>query len=352
MNDAYKPIKCKECATPLKPGTLQCRKCHTWNVNPAAAQSFDDHVVRLSDATLLVVQRITTDGLVDHIFGGGIAETSVNLLAGEPGAGKTTLCLQLADIFAAKFPGRDVLYIANEQDPSELKATAERLQLKHLDQILIVKGMGGMVFDLGGMLTRFNPCFIILDSVTKWSGEDPELAVTICYRLKDYCVSLRAPAIVINQVTKDGDHAGLNKMQHAVDMCCIFELEYTDEDKTSSDTTMRRLSSTKNRNGPAPEEQFYLMTPTGLANVDAEPSGKLGQESPFLKDNSKPKGETDELEESEEESETGDEDEDGESEDEETEDEETDGDGTDGEDRPADEVYDYNAEQGVFVRVK
>lgn len=265
-------IRCKGCGRALPPGILRCpnKKCNTFNAG-MGAPDFEQHTVLLSDAKLANVERVVT-GLVDHIFGGGIANTSVNLLAGEPGAGKTTLCLQLADIFAALFAPKEVLYIANEQDASELRETALRLKLRNPELIRVVKGMGGMSFDLGELLTRFKPSLILLDSVTKWSGDDPALAVTICQRLKDYSVMLKAPSIVINQVTKGGDHAGLNQMQHAVDMCCLFEILHEDENEVASDKTLRHLWSTKNRFGPAPEEQFFGMTPEGLVPMVKEGS--------------------------------------------------------------------------------
>lgn len=264
--------KCKDCNAKLPRGILRCPQCSTWNVPVGSTATFTENVVRMSDAAISIVERIPTDGLVDKVFGGGICKTSVNLIAGDPGAGKTTLCLQLCDLVAGLYPGRDTLYIANEQDPSELKDTGVRLGLKHLSNILIVKAMGGVNFDLGEMLLHFKPALIVLDSVTKWSGDDPELAVVICQNLKDYCVRLRSPAIVINQVTKDGDHAGLNKMKHAVDMCAMFELEYINEKGTES---VRKLSNDKNRFGPAPEEQFYHMGPQGLEPLeeDENPGG-------------------------------------------------------------------------------
>lgn len=86
-------------------------------------------------------------------------------------------------------------------------------------------------------------------------------AVTICQRLKDYTVRLNSPTIVINQVTKSGDHSGLNKMQHAVDATMLFEiLGENPEDP-------RRLHVRKNRNGPAPVSQYFEMTESGLFEI-------------------------------------------------------------------------------------
>lgn len=252
-------MNCMHCSKPLLEGKYRCvnPKCRMWNI--ASTISMDDSTVLLSDAKLSEVERIHT-GIVDHCFGGGVARTSVALLGGDPGAGKTTLCLQLSNVFAG-FYNKEVLYIANEQHAPELKETAKRLKLAHANLIRIVKAMGGVTHDIGVLLLYYKPCLTILDSVTKWSGEDMNEAVIICQRLKDYTVRLNAPTIVINQVNKSGDHSGLNKMQHAVDSTMLFEvLGENPEDP-------RRLHVRKNRNGPAPVSQYYEMTGTGLFEI-------------------------------------------------------------------------------------
>lgn len=269
-------MNCQNCNRPLPPNALRCtyNKCRYWNVQPP--QNIDESTVLLSDAKLSVVERIKT-GLVDKVFGGGLARTSVTLLGGEPGAGKTTLCLQLADCFAAKFK-KEVLYIANEQDASELKETAERLCLPNLHRIRIVRAMGGVSHDIGDMLLHFGPCATFLDSVTKWSGEDMHFAVQICQRLKDYTVRLNGPTLVVNQVTKGGEHAGLNQLQHAVDTTMLFELLLNPGEKATPDTP-RVLTARKNRFGPAPIEQFFQMTGTGLVEISEEEAEGADDES-------------------------------------------------------------------------
>jgi len=235
-----------------------------WNTR-GTGRRFEDDTVLLSDAKLAQVERVRT-GLVDTCFGGeepdiGIVRTSIALLGGDPGAGKTTLSLQLSDFFAGKFK-QETLYIANEQDATEIKTTGGRLKLKNMHLIRVVKAMGGVQTDIGLYLLHYKPCFIVLDSVTKWSGEDMNLAVTICQRLKDYTVRLNAPTLVVNQVTKGGEHAGLNKMQHAVDATMLFEVW------GDNPNDPRRLHVRKNRFGPAPVSQYYEMTGLGLFEID------------------------------------------------------------------------------------
>jgi DNA repair protein RadA/Sms len=265
-------MKCIHCNAQLAEGRYKCinPKCRMWNVASGSNTSMEDCVQPLGGKDAAPVERIIT-GVVDKCFGGGkgIAKTAVILLAGDPGAGKTTLCLQLSDIFAGLFD-KKVLYIANEQHYSELNDTAIRLQLKHMQLINIVKAMGGVQHDIGQMLLHYKPCLTILDSVTKWSGEDVNEAVTICQRFKDYTVRLNAPTIVINQVTKSGDHAGLNKMQHAVDCTAMFEILGDNPEDP------RRLHVRKNRNGPAPISQYFEMVELGVFEIDeAEAMGRL-----------------------------------------------------------------------------
>src|SRR3982751_1611009 len=108
MSVVHHLAKCRECFSPMPAGMKQCRnpKCRAWNVSKPL--QLDDSTVLMSKVTVSKVSRIKT-GLVDSVFGGGIASTSVNLLAGGPGAGKTTLCLQLCNIFLDQFPGKEAL---------------------------------------------------------------------------------------------------------------------------------------------------------------------------------------------------------------------------------------------------
>src|SRR5439155_6094164 len=61
---------------------------------------------------------------VDDVFGGGIVAGSVNLIAGQPGIGKSTLLLQLAYAVAANVP---VLYVSGEESLHQIGLRAQRL---------------------------------------------------------------------------------------------------------------------------------------------------------------------------------------------------------------------------------
>src|SRR5687768_1199234 len=56
---------------------------------------------------------------LDRVLGGGIVAGGAVLLAGEPGIGKSTLLLQVAESVARS--GRRVLYITAEESPRQLR---------------------------------------------------------------------------------------------------------------------------------------------------------------------------------------------------------------------------------------
>ena len=60
---------------------------------------------------------------VDTVLGGGIVAGSVNLIAGQPGIGKSTLLLQLANAIARK---HKVLYVSGEESGHQIGLRAKR----------------------------------------------------------------------------------------------------------------------------------------------------------------------------------------------------------------------------------
>jgi DNA repair protein RadA/Sms len=241
-------MECSLCGCPIRMGYFRCPSCKHWNVS-----EFDDaDVVTLSDESEKEIPRLVT-GLCDECLGGGLVPSTVTLLGGSPGGGKTTLCLQLSDI-VSELTGKPTAYIGYEQPASELRGTANRLRLKHQDKIKVLKTFGNPTRSVGDTLRGIKPGLIILDSVTAAVGDDHNAAIAMCKQFKALSVELNAPSIIIAHVTKEHDFAGPMSMQHWVD--CLVSM-YPDG------PTQVRMLTWKNRFGPK-TEQLFNMTATGL----------------------------------------------------------------------------------------
>ena len=189
----------------------------------------------------------------DKCFGGGIVTTSVTIIGGCPAAGKSTMALQLSNRIA-EVTNREIIYVGTEESVQEIKSRAIRLQLTCM-HLIRIHPMGSSA-DLGSILTSRKPSAIILDSLPGLTS-DPEIAVELCKRFKDYAVELNAPVIIIDHVTKGDDFAGLMQLQHAVDtLLSLFPNE----------NGMRELATVKNRFGPANISVKLGMAERGLTN--------------------------------------------------------------------------------------
>jgi DNA repair protein RadA/Sms len=241
---------CAFCNHVIKEGKVYCPSCKKWNWSHVISKE-ETETVLLSNVQSDSTPRIHTEFL-DPVFGGGIAQTSVNLIGGAPGGGKTTLNLQIIDSIVEHYQ-REALYIANEQSPEEIAETAKRICVQNLKLIRIYKAMGGLKRTLDEIYREFKPCIVVLDSLSKLVGDDLSMSIRVSERTKDLSVEMGCPTMIINQVNKEGDYAGLKKLEHVVDGTFML-----DKDDTTGE---RFFYSTKNRFGEAPKGIELRMTP-------------------------------------------------------------------------------------------
>jgi len=205
---------------------------------------------------------------LDNAIGGeGFVPSSVMMLTGTPGAGKTTLMLQMAD--AITKAGHTCLYNTGEESLYQVKMVAERLGLRNG----FVVGQDTLVPDLlahADHLRKAQPkkqVFILQDSLQtlddgKWKdGANSMTPVRVVEMLTDWAKSNYGIVAFIGQVTKSGDFAGKQTILHAVD--CRGQL-FIDDEKKSETYGERIFEVTKNRFGCSGKSYILGMGTTGL----------------------------------------------------------------------------------------
>jgi DNA repair protein RadA/Sms len=220
-----------------------------------------DRLVRLSTG-LASFDKV----LGSNATGSGLAVGSVILLGGDPGVGKSTL---LASVLAraSTLAGRRVLYTTGEETVSQVADRARRIDAAH-DDIWIVNET-----DVAWILQRareINPAILVVDSIQTLSGEDIGPARSLAAitkgsaQLAGYAKSTGTIVILICHVTKEGDLAGPETLQHIVDVTLQLELGEHFEGR------FRYLRASKNRFGPTTEVAAFEMTAGGMISADLE----------------------------------------------------------------------------------
>ena len=231
----------------------------------ASSYSWTDRreTVRLNEAGKEDYVRLST-GIeqLDVLFGGGITDGSVTLLGGEPGIGKSTILLQLADTFAGE---GDILYVSGEESPAQIKMRADRLNVKGSNIIICAQTCFEVIAE---ELSNTKPSLCIIDSIQTLYSENVNGTPGSVSQAREVTAGLiriaksnGLPIILVGHVTKDGAIAGPKTLEHMVDTVLYFEGDNTG--------AYRILRSVKNRFGRSGELAFFEMTQHGLKTVDS-----------------------------------------------------------------------------------
>lgn len=200
---------------------------------------------------------------------GGLVPSTVMMLTGTPGAGKSTMLRQLGDAITKN--GHIALYNSGEEAVPQIRKACERLVLdagfivgnddmwpdvkKHLDH-LKAANPGKQIFFLQDSLQT-------LDDGKYGNGARTSgtmVRATEC--MVEWAQENFGIVIFIGQVTKNGDFAGRNTILHAVDVRGSL---YIDEAKKSETFGQRLFECEKNRWGIGGTKYVMEMNQTGLA---------------------------------------------------------------------------------------
>jgi DNA repair protein RadA/Sms len=210
----------------------------------------------------------------DRVLGGGIVPGSLILIGGDPGIGKSTLLLEVADKLSAE--GTTVLYVSGEESERQIKLRGERLGVTAERLYLLPETMLENIF---GEIERMNPGAVIVDSIQTVFSSSIESAPGSVSQVREVAGQFlllaknrTIPVFLIGHVTKEGSIAGPKALEHIVDTVLYFEGE--------RHHNHRIVRATKNRFGAANEVGVFEMTGEGLVPV-ANPSEMFLQERPL-----------------------------------------------------------------------
>ena len=208
---------------------------------------------------------------LDAAFGGeGFTPSTISLFTGEPGAGKTTLMLTLANALTSQ--GYVCLFNTAEESLYQVKLTCERLELKSGFIAGQESYVPRLIKHCDILRKKFpkKPFFLIVDSLQTLNdgkyGEDhtnSQSAVRSLQALTDYAKEHYINVICIGQVNKSGNMAGSQKLKHMVDAMLHLSIERKDEDFKG----LRVLETVKNRFGGAGWTFFLDLKKEGFSEV-------------------------------------------------------------------------------------
>jgi DNA repair protein RadA/Sms len=197
----------------------------------------------------------------DRVLGGGIVPGTLVLIGGDPGIGKSTLLLQVADKLSTT--GAKVLYVSGEESERQIKLRGERLGIKAPNLLLLPETNLENIFR---EIERLQPGAVIVDSIQTTFSSEIESAPGSISQIREVAAQFlllaktRAiPVFLIGHVTKEGSIAGPRALEHIVDTVLYFEGE--------RHHAHRVVRAVKNRFGAVSELGVFEMTSTGLRPV-------------------------------------------------------------------------------------
>ena len=204
---------------------------------------------------------------VDTVLGGGFVAGSVNLIAGQPGIGKSTLLMQLA---AQLSRNHKMLYVSGEESLEQVSLRASRITPKEQAVMLASSTSSD---DIAQTILTGEYEAVIVDSVQTVSCKAVSSApgsvsqiTNSTYLLTQAAKQSNTTLILVGHVTKEGSIAGPKLLEHLVDV--VLNLE---GDRYGGFKVLRAV---KNRYGSTAEVAIFDMTDKGLEIVD-NPSSVL-----------------------------------------------------------------------------
>ena len=198
---------------------------------------------------------------LDRVLGGGIVDGSLVLIGGDPGIGKSTIMLQLANRLAHK--GKTVIYLSGEESETQIRLRAARLGVQSENLYLFTETCTERILSA---LEKVRPFCVIVDSIqTMYTLKIPSVPGSVgqiretAMQFLSFAKQNNTCVFLTGHVTKDGTIAGPRLLEHLVDTVLYFEGD--------NKQLYRILRAVKNRFGSINEIGVFEMAESGLVGV-------------------------------------------------------------------------------------
>ncbi|MBP9761826.1 DNA repair protein RadA [Candidatus Saccharibacteria bacterium] len=275
---------CENCAAQYAAWAGRCAQCGEWNtiaeeiqLTSAGGSGMHKPLGRpvrpelVSASIARPEARMSTQAPdIDVVLGGGFVPGGVVLIAGQPGIGKSTLLLQLANAVSATAP---VLYASGEESAHQIGLRAKRLGAESESLQLATSNSSD---DLAATIMGKDYKLVVVDSIQTMTANGVASAPGSVSQITNSTNTLLQAAkqsntalLIVGHVTKEGAIAGPKLLEHIVDVVLTLEGEGYGGFKV--------LRATKNRFGPTTEAAILEMDEKGLKPV-LNPSQALLEE--------------------------------------------------------------------------
>ncbi len=251
--------KCPECGNwnSLVEESVVAREAGTWT---GLSQN---QPVALSAETETPDAPRTTSGIaeMDRVLGGGIVDGSLVLIGGDPGIGKSTIMMQLAQKLAEQ--RKTVLYVSGEESEQQIRLRATRLNVRSEHIYLYTETCMERIL---AEAEKIRPFAMIVDSIqTMYTLKLPAIPGSVgqvretAMQFLSFGKQSNTSIFLTGHVTKEGMIAGPRLLEHLVDTVLYFEGD--------NKQFFRILRAVKNRFGSINEIGVFEMAESGLIPV-------------------------------------------------------------------------------------
>jgi len=269
---------CSACGSEFIQHYGSCPNCGEWNTIAEQVIAEASPISQLAKGRVkaaprqsLLLSEISTDdqvrltsgyGELDRVLGGGIVAGSLVLIGGEPGIGKSTLLLGMAQRLQRHYP---TLYVCAEESAQQVKMRSQRMGFPdHGGELYLLPEIDLEV--IIRELYNLRPAVAVIDSIQALYFNHLNAAPGSVSQVRECTAALmrvakkeRISLFIVGHVTKEGAIAGPKVLEHLVDTVLYFE-----GDRFASH---RLLRAVKNRFGATQEIGVFAMTDRGLEEV-------------------------------------------------------------------------------------